>query len=334
MPDNQPRGKLTLKDLKDQGLLDAIVETFGEAGPAKELLDEVGFPRGRRPVFGTPLYFWRDVCTEIENGMTRGGLAVLLAKAAALRPEEERFATWALPVDAPTPPTPSARGPVKLLFLAASPVDADQVRFGPEWEDIQKSIAAPNLAVPIHAVARLSVRPTALLDAVTEEKPSILHFSGHCEGDGRMALENARGQVVHFPAEHLCRVIRAVRPLSPVRLICLNACCTSRAANLLVPEVECVVGSPYRVPDDLAVVFSRRFYFSLARGLPVSGALDLGLLDVEQYCNEHPEITDYVRGLKDGNRRVQLRELIRTWHRPGVNPDIMSLGSPGSGSRA
>jgi len=60
----------------------------------------------------------------------------------------------------------------------------------------------------------------------------------------------------------------------------------------------------------------------------VSAALDLGLVEVERYCDGHQEISDHVRGLKDGNRRVEPRDLIRVWHRPEVNPDNLSLGSP------
>lgn len=79
---------LTVADLQRSGVLDELAKVFNDVGAAHELLERIEFPLARRPVFANtrPIWFWREVCQEIENGLTKGGLRRLLDVASARYP--------------------------------------------------------------------------------------------------------------------------------------------------------------------------------------------------------------------------------------------------------
>jgi hypothetical protein len=219
-----------------------------------------------------------------------------------------------------------------LLFLAANALETVPfvpLAYGLEWEELRRSLTLAGQALRIEAVSRFAVSPNTLLDAVTEERPTIVHFSGHCETDGRIALESRDGKPVYLPMDRLCRIIRAVRPVNPVRLVCLNVCHAAAAAEPLTREVDAVVGSPHAVPDELALEFVRRFYFSLARDLPLASALEYGLMQVEDYCEQHPNMAEYIRGMMVAGRRLTPRELFVALHRPEVKLEELYMGRMG-----
>lgn len=90
--------RLTVDNLMRQAILDELARVFGAASAIDLLLDRIGFPLHQRPHFGggdTSQSHWRELCRQIAEGVTAGGLEALLAAAAHLRPHNRLFAPWA-----------------------------------------------------------------------------------------------------------------------------------------------------------------------------------------------------------------------------------------------
>jgi ubiquitin-protein ligase len=67
---------------------------MGNRRPIIYLLGKIGFPRERIPEFGTPLYFWSEICSEAEGGVVQGGAEAIVTAAADEYPHNHCFLKW------------------------------------------------------------------------------------------------------------------------------------------------------------------------------------------------------------------------------------------------
>ena len=93
--------------------------------------------------------------------------------------------------------------PVKVLFLAANPVDEGRLKIDKEASDLKEQLALvrdAKIAVDVeHAWA---IRSDQLQREVLNAKPQVLHFSGH--GDtGILIFEDAAGKAMEVSGEAL-----------------------------------------------------------------------------------------------------------------------------------
>ena len=86
---------LRLEDLLRDPAWQALTRTFDNQAQTNRLLLRFGYPKGGIPPLGTPEDFWTEICTQIENGITRRTLSDLLQDAAALYPGSRPFQRWA-----------------------------------------------------------------------------------------------------------------------------------------------------------------------------------------------------------------------------------------------
>jgi len=74
------------------------------------------------------------------------------------------------------------RQPSTILFLAADPSRGSQLELGEECRAIQGEIRAAKFRDDVRLQSRWAVRPDDLLQALNEDAPLVLHFSGHGSG--------------------------------------------------------------------------------------------------------------------------------------------------------
>src|SRR3954467_7073460 len=68
---------------------------------------------------------------------------------------------------------------VKVLFLAANPAGTQPLQLDEEIRRITAKVRASEHRDSLELVSRLAVRPDDLMQALLEERPHIVHFSGH-----------------------------------------------------------------------------------------------------------------------------------------------------------
>jgi tetratricopeptide (TPR) repeat protein len=167
-------------------------------------------------------------------------------------------------------------GPLRIAFLAASPIDQAQLDFEREEDAMLRATARlPGVAVQFAELGSFA----ELADLVAKYRPHVVHLSGHGEmaadGQGKFAFEDERGRTDWgAAADIVAKVFRG----STVRCVVFNGCQTSQAdaaglcQSLVGADVPLTVGWSASVADDRATEFTAEFYRRLVLCEPVPTA--------------------------------------------------------------
>lgn len=112
-----------------------------------------------------------------------------------------------------------------------------------------------------------------LLDGLNDDRPHIVHFSGHASAWG-LLLENEQGTEAGHGLDFdlLARVLGSTD--EPPRLVVLNACNSLAGADDLLQVVTAVIGMSDEINDASAVTFAARFYSAIASAQSVASAVE------------------------------------------------------------
>jgi hypothetical protein len=164
---------------------------------------------------------------------------------------------------------PLRPGPLRILFLAAAPIDQAQLDYEREEDAMLRATTRlPGVAVRFAESGTFE----ELVDLVAESRPHLVHLSGHgrmaADGQGTFAFEDERGRTdSRAAAEIVARVFRG----SSVRCVFFNGCQTSQAdaaglcQSLVGAGMPLAIGWSASVVDDRAIDFTEEFYRRLVR---------------------------------------------------------------------
>lgn len=167
-------------------------------------------------------------------------------------------------------------GDPNVLLIAAEPHDHSRTRAAAALNAIKSAIVREQGDRVIQSVRDIgAMRTTELLRELDKARPDILHISAHGGEDGRLALEDERGEVREIEAGTFVATLRAckIRP----SLIVVTACYSGELSDALLGIADCVITGVGKTPYQSSVPFCRGFYGSLARGNSVATAFDQGL---------------------------------------------------------
>ncbi|MDD1498803.1 CHAT domain-containing protein [Agrobacterium sp. CNPSo 3708] len=160
--------------------------------------------------------------------------------------------------------TKPVRKSVKALMLLAAPKDADRLRLDEEVRDLKDKLRmVQNAVVDVVVVNEWAVRVDQIQDALFNEKPQVLHFSGH--GDtGMLFFEDRIGDAAPVDAKSFGELIGL--HADTVKCVILSACYSEDVAKIVRAHVPWVIGCDQSIADDAAIAFSRAFYRAVANG--------------------------------------------------------------------
>ncbi|MFY9620639.1 MAG: CHAT domain-containing protein [Pyrinomonadaceae bacterium] len=161
------------------------------------------------------------------------------------------------------------REPLRILILAANPVDTSEMALKAEHRLLRNKMRANEEAGNCEMLFEWAARFKDLKDALAGHKPHVIHFAGHGSQEG-IFLEDNEGRSSPLTKAQLADLIKSSG--EHVRLVVLNACFSALQAEAMRESVDFVVGTKVAVPDDLAVVFVAHFYEALAVGNSVRDA--------------------------------------------------------------
>jgi hypothetical protein len=161
-------------------------------------------------------------------------------------------------------------GLVRVLFVHASPTDADAIRVTSELRAIREAIKLSGRADDIV----VNDLPAATVDDLRRELLSseyeIIHIAGHASADS-VVLEGPNGAGLAVP-------IAALRELlakhSALQIVILNSC--ESGATLSEPIGPRTIAMESGIDDEAAIEFARGFYDALATGHTVDRSVDAG----------------------------------------------------------
>jgi hypothetical protein len=163
--------------------------------------------------------------------------------------------------------------PHKMLFAAANP-DVNKLAIDAEWRRIEERFSKKKCRVEIERVDRWATTTDDFRQAVLDERPVIVHFSGHGKLHRGLNFADAAGGVRPVTGAALAGLFRL---FNFVECVLLNACHSAEPAAVIAKHVHCVIAMQGEIGDESAIEFSAGFYDALTAGEPYGRCFDLAL---------------------------------------------------------
>jgi hypothetical protein len=167
---------------------------------------------------------------------------------------------------------PASADRVRILFLGANstgaPLDLER-----EVSRIQHDLrmARDRDALEFRHVG--AATSDTLMQAMLDERPTIVHFAGHGQTDG-ILLRDEVGNPRLVSGEALASLFALFG--NTVRCVVLNACWSQAQATAIRRHVPHVIGTRAAIPDDASLAFSAGFYKAVAAGKDIPFAFEAG----------------------------------------------------------
>jgi CHAT domain len=195
--------------------------------------------------------------------------------------------------------------PLRILFLAANPLETKRLRLDEEVRTIQDRLRGSPLADRISISSAWAVRVRDLARLLREQSPDIVHFSGHASPGG-VIVESDDGTAAPVPLAALADLFGLEG--RGVRCVVLNACYTEGQAKAIAEHVPFVVGTWPFVLDKDAVAFAGRFYEAIAHGDSLAMAMERGENEIALRGGETGVHRSFLMPGADPTRTVLLRK--------------------------
>lgn len=167
---------------------------------------------------------------------------------------------------------------IKILFLGANPLNKTRLRIDKELREIEIGLRMSKERENILLSERWAVTASMLQQAILDENPNIIHFSGHGTEDGIM-LEDSDGNYQFVPEQALENLFSLFS--DTVKCVILNACYSEIQARAISKHIQYVIGMSSAIPDETAISFSVGFYKALGAGKGIEFAYKLGVNSVQ-----------------------------------------------------
>ena len=159
---------------------------------------------------------------------------------------------------------------IVVLFLAANPLDQQQLRLDEEVRAIGEMIRKSEHRDVVRLESRWAVRPLDVLQAINECQPRIVHFSGHGSNQGEIVFQDNTGQAKLVSKEAIVQTMAAAS--GDIQLVFFNTCYSRGQAEAVVQHVAAAIGMNTSIGDEAARVFAAQFYSAIGFGLSIGRA--------------------------------------------------------------
>ncbi len=163
---------------------------------------------------------------------------------------------------------------LKILFLFSCPRNVDRIRLDKEDRVVRECFERGRLRESIKYSIRHAVRVDDLRRAIIDEKPDIVHFSGHGTG-GTIVLEDEQENSFKVPLDALGEYLSR----QGLKCVVLNACETQALGRAIRGVIT--IAMPQPISDEAAIEFTKGFYDRIAAGDSPRKAYDEGCSNVE-----------------------------------------------------
>lgn len=111
---------------------------------------------------------------------------------------------------------------IRILFLAASPIDLQHLRIRQERNAIQRALDSATYGKHFVLIEAFDVNADELQELLFRHQPHIVHFSGHGEVGGKLYLKDDNG--LHQPVNPQALGNLLSQFNHTIQLVVLNAC--------------------------------------------------------------------------------------------------------------
>ena len=153
---------------------------------------------------------------------------------------------------------------IRILFLAANPVDTPALRLDEEIRAIDGALREAEFRDRFEIRQEWATRIGDLQEALLRHDPDIVHFSGHGTEASEIVARRRPPAPASRPARGAWSLVRSPgrpHPLRRPQRLLLGG-----AGQAIAEHIDCVVGMTQAVGDDAAIEFATGFYRALAYG--------------------------------------------------------------------
>src|SRR5579872_7129096 len=169
--------------------------------------------------------------------------------------------------------------PALIMFFAANPLSTNHIAIDREAKEIEKKLELKSCTVPLRFKAKWAAQPDDLLEALNQDRPIVVHFSGHGSCTNGLIMHGNDNDHMFVTTNILRRLFHVMK--DDIRIVVLNACYAEEQARAISETIDCVVGMREAIGDEAARLFSMAFYRALGHGRDVQNAFEQGLLAIE-----------------------------------------------------
>lgn len=167
---------------------------------------------------------------------------------------------------------------IKILFLGASPIDEVRLRIDQELRDIEAGLKVATLRDQFELKSQWAITSKTLQQAMLDEQPTIVHFSGHGDTKG-IAVEDVLGNSKLIDNNAIGSLFELFS--DNIKCVVLNSCYSESQASEIAKHVPYVIGMKNSVNDAAAIAFSVGFYTALGAGKDIPFAFRMGIVAVK-----------------------------------------------------
>jgi hypothetical protein len=182
----------------------------------------------------------------------------------------------------------------RVLFVAAEPTDACRLRLGAEYREIAEKLRLSKERDRIELHQAFATRPSDLTQSILDQRPTIIHFSGHGSSSGALCFENNNGETHPIAAEALAELFRHFT--DTLELVVLNACRSTVQADAIAKYIPHVIAMRESISDAAAIGYSIGLYQALGAGRPIPEAHSLGCTQISLQGFDEQDVPELISG--------------------------------------
>lgn len=223
--------------------------------------------------------------------------------------------------------TGTGDGRTTILILASNPSGTGMLQVETEHSRISNKIQESNHADAFRIRSKKAVTLSEFQEYLYDERPTIVHFSGHGEKNnvevqdvirrglnlgsdpGQQAPQDDTGIILYDESKRnpffvgtavVKRIFKTMveRQGIPIQAVLFNSCYSEAQAQALAQVVPYVIGTSWSVRDDAAIAFATGFYSGIARGEDIRSACDFGINQALAYGEPEDRFVLYENGAK------------------------------------
>ena len=167
----------------------------------------------------------------------------------------------------------------KILVMSANPRGLSRLRLDEEIREIEEGLKRSQQSDRYTIKSHLAVRYRDIRRSILDNRPQIVHFCGHGEGESGLAFEDENREIKLVNAFALAGLFRLFD--TQVECVVLNACYSMYQAKAIAQHIEYVVGMNKSIGDKAALEFAIGFYDALGAGEGYQRAYEFGCSGIE-----------------------------------------------------
>lgn len=159
---------------------------------------------------------------------------------------------------------------ISVLFVASNPTDQTQLRLDEEIRAVTGKIRESKYRDSVELKAVWATRPSDLLQALNEHKPTVVHFSGHGSKRNDIFLQDGMG--LTRPVSKTAVVEMFKVEANELQLVVFNTCFSDIQANKITKYIPITIGMNTSISDEAARTFAAQLYSAIGFGKSVQTA--------------------------------------------------------------